>query len=46
MMSEPCGGILTHNDDYYRVSSRLEDLAGTTCRAQGTTFHKKVQAAR
>ena len=29
MMSEPRGGILTHNGDYYRVSSRLEDLAGT-----------------
>ena len=29
MMSEPCGGILTHNGDSYRVSSRRGDLAGT-----------------
>ena len=29
MMSEPCGEILTHNGDYCRVSSRLEDQAGT-----------------
>ena len=29
MMSEPCGGILTHNGDSYRVSSRRKDLAGT-----------------
>ena len=28
-MSEPCGEILTHNGDYCRVSSRLEDQAGT-----------------
>ena len=29
MMSEPCEGILTHNGDSYRVSSRRGDLAGT-----------------
>ena len=29
MMSEPCGGILTHNGDSYSVSSRRKDLAGT-----------------
>ena len=29
MMSEPCGGILTHNGDSYRVSSRRGDLAAT-----------------
>ena len=28
MMSEPCGGILTHNGGSYRASSKLEDLAG------------------
>ena len=34
-VSEPCGEIVTHNGDYCRVSWRLEDQAGLTCRTVG-----------